>query len=366
MSDNKDDISLVDVYLKLRETFHFLWLKKISIIIAIIIGGAIGFSYALYKPIEYESELTFIVDQAGGSKGLGALGGIASSFGFGNLGGDGGLYENQVNLMSFIKSRSMMEKALLSKIPGTEQTFAERFINVYGWKEEWNNDPTLKDLKYLPNQQREEFSIAKDSVLYEIYLCNLENEMIKVSTPDDEGNIIAINFKVLDDTLANYFPRVLLNEVSTSYIIAKTKLAKDNVIILQRQTDSVRNELNRALYNTAYQTDEVFGLNPALNVKRVPANKEQIDVRASSVLLEELIKNLELAKVQLKDQTPLIEVIDEPRFPNRQDKPSKLKMILIFSLLSAFLGFILLILTRFFKRLSMELKKGKKMTIEKQ
>lgn len=330
MNKDKDnnEITLVDVFVKLREAFKFIWSKKISILFAGIIGGGIGLSYAILKPIEYESKLTFIVDQAGDNKGLGALGGIASSFGFGSMSGEGGLFENQANLINFIKSRSLVEKALITAIPGTNQTFAERFINVYGWRK----DSLLKNIHYFPNQSRESFSLTKDSVLFEVYNYFLDEELINVIIPDEDGSIIAIHFKSLDDTLANYFPNVLLNQVSKSYIDAKTKLAKDNVSILQHQTDSVRNELNRALYNSASQTDEVFNLNPAFTMRRVPANKEQIDVRASSILLEELIKNLELAKVQLKNLTPIIEVIDQPRFPLKTNNVSKIQMIFVFSL----------------------------------
>lgn len=345
--DTNNEITLVDVFVKLREAFRFVWGKKTSILFAGIIGGIIGLTYSLLKPIEYESKLTFIVDQAGDSKGLGALGGIASSFGFGSIGGEGGLYENQVNLMNFIKSRSLIEKALITAIPGTKQTFAERFIDVYGWRE----DQEIKNIHFLPNQNRESFDLPKDSVLFEVYNYLLDEELIKVSMPDEEGSIIAIHFKAPDDTLANYFPKVLLNQVSTGYIDAKTKLARDNVLILQHQTDSVRIELNRALYSSASQTDEVFGLNPAFTMKRVPANKEQIDVRASSVLLEELIKNLELAKVQLKDQTPIIEVIDEPRFPLKTNNISKFRIILVFSLSIALFWLILLTVVRGIKKM---------------
>ncbi len=351
---NEDDVSLIDVYIKSRELIRFLWARKILIALIGMMGASLGFTYALLKPVEYESKLTFIVGQAGGSKGLGALSGIASSFGFGGLGSDGGLYENQSNLMKFIKSRSMLEKALLSEIPGTNQTFAERFVKVYEWNDGLKEDVKTKDIHFYSNENRDDFSIAKDSVLFEIYKYIIEHEKLSVEIPDDEGNIITINCKFQEDTLANYFPSVLLEEVSTSYVSAKTKLAKDNVRILQHQTDSVRSELNDALYNSAQQTDEVFGLNPAFNIKRVPATKEQIDVRASTVLMEELIKNLELAKVQLKDETPLIEVIDEPRFPLERMKSGKFKYTLLMGLVSTFLTILFLIANRFFKRLKYE------------
>jgi uncharacterized protein involved in exopolysaccharide biosynthesis len=350
----EEEVSLVDVYLKSREAIVYLWARRLIILAFGIFGTSLGLIYSLLKPVEYESRLTFIVGQSGASKGLGALSGIASSFGFGGLGGDGGLYENQVNLMKFIKSRSMMEKALLRTIPETNQTFADRFVKVYEWDQTLKEDIKTKDIHYSSNQERKDFSVAKDSVLCEIFRYINENEKLTIEEPDDEGNIITISCKFQDDTLANFFPAVLLGEVSTSYINAKTKLAKDNVQILQHQTDSVRSELNEALYNSAHQTDEVFGLNPAFNVRRVPATKEQIDVRASTVLLEELIKNLELAKVQLKDETPLIEVIDEPRFPLDRMKSGKLKYSILMGFTSILFTVFYLIFKRFMRRLKNE------------
>jgi len=333
---------------------HFLWSKKTGIILLGALGISFGILLATFTEKQYEAKLTFIVDQAGSSKRLGALSGIASSFGFGGLGGDGGLYENQVNLMNFLKSRSIIERSLLQRIPETSQTFAERFIKVYEWDEDFKNENSLKSVHFLPEQDREEFSISKDSVLFEIFNNILENNRLEISLPDEEGNIISIKCSFKDDTLSNYFPSVLLDQVSTSYVNAKTKLAKENVRILQRQADSVRSELNQSLYSSAQQTDEVFGLNPAFNVKRVPANKEQIDVRASTVLLEELIKNLELAKVQLKDETPLIEVIDEPRFPLEEIRASKLKYGILSGIIISvvYMGFLLV--RKFLNRIKRE------------
>jgi hypothetical protein len=347
MREKEDEISLVELYLRIGKLIRILWLRKFTLITVAIIGGILGFIFASLSPTTYESKLTFIVDQANSNKGLGALGGIASSFGFGGISGDGGLYENQANLMNFLKSRSVVESALLKNIPGTSETFAQRFIRIYQWGEE----PVFKRVQFKQSKPRGMYSIAEDSILCEIYNYTLDEELIRVTIPDEEANIIAIDCSSNDDTLAKFFPKVLLDEVASRYVHAKTKLALDNVKILQHQTDSVRSELNQSLYSSAYQTDEVFGLNPAFNVKRVPANKEQIDVRASSILLEELIKNLELARVQLKDQTPLIEIIDEPRFPVKEIKPSKFKFFILFGGFLMLLYVLLVIFILFIKKL---------------
>jgi hypothetical protein len=351
MSEKEDDIGLIDVLLKIKNTIHFLLLRKWFIISSAAILGVLGLIISFLYPTKYESKLTFIVEQTNESASLGALGGLASSFGFGGLAGDNGLYKNKVNLINYMNSRSLIEKSLLSEIPGTSQTFADRFLNVYQWRSDWNDDLDLKKIRFLPEQNRDDFDLKKDSVLFEIYNFTIEEKLLKISVPDEEGSIIAVNYKSIDDTLSRYFPEALLGFVSESYINTKTKLSRDNVEILQHQTDSVRRKLEDALYNSAYQTDEVFGLNPALNVKRVPASKQQIDVRASTVLLEELIKNLELAKVQLKDITPLIEVIDSPRLPLKEYKIKKSLSFIIGSLLGGTLSIFYLLFGRILNRL---------------
>jgi uncharacterized protein involved in exopolysaccharide biosynthesis len=352
MREKEEDISLVDVYLKLRDTVRFLWTKKISILIAGALGGAIGLAYSIIKPLEYESKLSFIAEQKGSSSGLGALSGIANSFGFGAISEGGGLYDNQVNLMNYLKSRSVMEEAYLSIIPGTKTTFAQRFAQEYGWRKEWDQEGSLSHIKLSSNDTRENFSLKEDSVLYEIYKYTIEEGLINVSLPDEEGSIVLISFKTLDDTLTKFFPEVLLSVVTKNYTETKTRQARENVALLQRQTDSVRAELNASLVGLATSTDQILGLNPGFNVKRVPATKQQIDVQASTVLMGELIKNLELAKVQLKDQTPLIEVIDSPRFPLEKITISKKNALIVSSLLFAVLTALGLIIHRFVKKIT--------------
>lgn len=349
MAEKEDEISLVEVYLKLRDTVRFLWSRKISILIAGALGGVIGLTYAFLKPVEYEARLTFIVEQNGGTKGLSALSGIASSFGLGGFGGEGGLYDNQANLITYLKSRSVIEESYLATIPGTNITFAEKFAREYGWIEDWSEDSILSKIQFEGGKPRDQFTIQEDSVLFQIYKYTLEEGLLSVSVPDDEGSIVAIDFKTLDDSLSRFFPETLLSIVSKNYVKTKTTQARENVDLLQHQTDSVRNALNESLLKAASSTDQVFGLNPALNVRRVPATKEQIDVQASSILLGELIKNLELAKVQLKHETPLIELIDKPRFPVEKLKKGTIRILVLFVTIPFILTSLMLILSRFIK-----------------
>lgn len=342
-----EEKSIVEVVATLKETFNFLWTKKIPILIVSILGGVVGFLYAYLKPIEYEAKLTFIVEESESSNKLGALSGLASSFGMGGFGG-GGLYTNQANLLSYLKSRTVIEECYLSKIPGTDVTFAEKFLDEYNWRKHWEGDSVLSRVSFQTDKINSQFSPEEDSILFVIFKTTIEDELLRVDIPD-EGSILSIRFKSRSNILSRYFPETLLSIVSKNYTETKTKLVRENVELLQYQTDSVKNALNESLLIAANSTDKVFGLNPALNVRRVPANKEQIDIQASTAMLEQLIKNLELAKVQLKDNTPLIETIDLPKYPLELIKVSKKSSAISVAVLLGILYSLFLISVRFVK-----------------
>jgi uncharacterized protein involved in exopolysaccharide biosynthesis len=48
---------------------------------------------------------------------------------------------------------------------------------------------------------------------------------------------------------------------------------------------------------------------------RISHNRAMIDLQISITLFGELIKNLKLAEIGLRKQTPLVQVIEAPRYP---------------------------------------------------
>lgn len=130
------------------------------------------------------------------------------------------------------------------------------------------------------------------------------------------------------------FTEFIAEEVSEFYIESKSRKAKSNLAILQRQTDSIRYELNKAIGGVAMATDNVFNLNMARQTQRVGASKQQIDVQANSSILTQLVANLEMAKVSVRRETPLIQIIDKPILPLKRIVSSKVRN----SLIGFFLG----------------------------
>jgi hypothetical protein len=119
--------------------------------------------------------------------------------------------------------------------------------------------------------------------------------------------------------------------------------------ILQKQTDSIRAELNGAITGVAVANDNTFMLNPALNVNRAPSAKRQVDVQANTAILTELVKQTELAKVTLRKETPLIQVIDRPILPLPKERFGKAKGLILGSVLGGFLTIFFMFFIKLFK-----------------
>jgi uncharacterized protein involved in exopolysaccharide biosynthesis len=118
--------------------------------------------------------------------------------------------------------------------------------------------------------------------------------------------------------------------------------------ILERQVDSIRGELNGAITGVAIANDNTFNLNPALNVRRAPSARRQVDVQANTAILTELVKQAELAKVTLRKETPLIQVIDRPVLPLPKESFGKVKGLILGGFLFGFLAFLFLLFKRIF------------------
>ena len=70
-------------------------------------------------------------------------------------------------------------------------------------------------------------------------------------------------------------------------------------------------------------------------------------VEVLNAMYLEIVKNLELSKITLLNQTPIINIIDTPTLPLKEDKKSKI----LFGVLGGFLGGFLSICFFIFRKL---------------
>ena len=112
--------------------------------------------------------------------------------------------------------------------------------------------------------------------------------------------------------------------------------------------------MNGAIYSAALIADATPNLNLTKQIKRAaPMQRSQFSAETSKTILAELVKNLEMSKISLRKEKPLIQVVDEPVYPLEKESFGKLKGIVLGSLLAGFLTVIILSIRLFFKNLMM-------------
>jgi hypothetical protein len=336
MNEQNDEISLKELIGKAREWYVYLLSQWKIILVWGFIGAAIGLTYSFIKKPVYTATLSFALEDEKSGGGLGGALGLASSFGI-DLGGGGGSVFTGSNLTELFKSRSMVEQTLLSPVvvEGKTVSLAEMYIQNMEWREGWNDTPKYKSIQFLPNADRKSFTRVHDSILGVIYT-DLSKNGLMVGQKDKKIAIINIDVASTNELFSKYFTEALVKEVSDFYIDTKSKKSRENMDILERQTDSIRRELNGAITGVAVANDNTFGLNPAMNVRRAPSARRQVDVQANTAILTELVKQTELAKVTLRKETPLIQIIDTPILPLKKEKFGKAQGIVIGGFLGVF------------------------------
>lgn len=346
-----DEISLKELLEKGREWFSYLLSQWKIIVLAGIIGAGLGLAYSFSKKPMYTASLSFALEDEKGGGGMGGALGLASSLGL-DLGGGGGSIFTGSNLTELFKSRAMVEQTLLSPVVIDRKTIslAEMYIQNNGWRDQWNDKPKFKAIQFLPENKRANFTREHDSILGIMYQ-NLSQGGLVVGQRDKKIAIITIDVSTNNELFSKYFTESLVREVSDFYVATKSKKARMNMDILERQTDSIRGSLNGAITGVAIANDNTFMLNPAMNVRRAPSARRQVDVQANTTILTELVKQSEMAKVTLRKETPLIQVIDRPILPLKKEKFGKGKGIVMGGFLAGFLVVLFLIVRRFLKEL---------------
>jgi uncharacterized protein involved in exopolysaccharide biosynthesis len=76
-----------------------------------------------------------------------------------------------------------------------------------------------------------------------------------------------------------------------------------------------------------------------------------VDVQANTAILTQLVANLEISKVSLRKETPLIQVIDRPILPLDKARVSKKKSLFQGGFLAGFLTVLYLVFTSLYKKM---------------
>ncbi|MDR6566545.1 Wzz/FepE/Etk N-terminal domain-containing protein [Chitinophaga ginsengisegetis] len=344
-----EEISLKELIVKLQDWLRYLWQKKVWVITFTALGAGIGLFIALKSKPNYAAELTFVLEDNSTSP-LGAYSGLASQLGIdlGNT-GQSSLFAGE-NIIEFLKTRLIVEKALLAPVLYRNQrmTLVEVYIRFSGMKKQWQEAEFPFNVEYPLNVERRSYSRQQDSVLNIIQAKVIKKNLV-VEKVDKKLSFISVKVLSPVDTFSKYFAEALVKEAIDFYTNTKTKRTKLNVDRLQLQADSMKLLLNRKTYSTAALQD--LNVNPA---KQIASVNTELALRDKTVLQSmyiEIIKNLELSKIAMTRETPVIQIINIPIFPLEIKKIGKVKGIVIGAFISGFITVFALLLSRIYKEI---------------
>jgi len=344
-----EEISLKEVALKLMLAINYLKSKWILILSLGILGSIIGVGYAIIEKPIYTATSTFVLDEGNKSGGLGQYAGIASMAGI-DIGGSGeasGIFQGD-NIIELYKSRAMIEKTLLSPIiiKGKKQLLIERYVSFNNLDEKWKHKDHIGTISFYGDPEK--FNRTQDSIITNV-VDDFNKRILNVEKPDKKLSIFKVDIATKDEIFSKEFNTKLVETVNNFYTYTKTKKSSQNLQVLQKQADSVKRVLNYSLGGVASAMDAAPNANPGLLVLRVPSQRKQVDVQASTAIYGEIVKNLELSKISLRQETPLIQVVDKPYYPLEVKKFGIIKGFFLGGFIFVFLTITFCLLKNLFK-----------------
>ncbi|SFS97393.1 hypothetical protein [Sphingobacterium wenxiniae] len=347
---NSDEISLKEVVLTARAALYYVFKYWYILLIVGGIGYGIGYLYEGQKKKMYTATTTFVLESNTSPKGN--MSGLSAFLGGGGGTGSVNLFQGE-SLMELYKSRTILEEVLLSPMEDDSTTLLiQKLFSINEKLEEKlteTNRDLLEDTQFLlfpsPERQRQRDSIMNGAV-------NVAKGYFSVSYPNPKASMLQVNVSAEDEVFARSFNQQIVDKVNTLYMEIKGGKSYENVRILQHKADSVHRVLLSAISRVAASTDQTPNLNPTRGaLRQVPVQDAQVKVEASRSLYAEFSRNLEMARLSLDQEVPLIKIIDEARYPLNVTNPNKNKIGILGAIGGVLLTGLLLTMVYVFKQI---------------
>lgn len=328
---NTEEATLKDAIISIRDYTRELKKKFILISTVLIISIISGLVYSSIQKDKFEAVLSFIVEGQSEGPNLSSISGMASQFGL-DLGGSSTSSFSQQNVIELLKSRKVIESTLSKSciVNNEEDILLNHYISINNMIEDGEN------ISF--------FTSSKDSITNIIWKEIIEFK-IDLSYQNDEANILNLTYTSTNSEFAKNFTELLVEEISQMYSHYQTEKTKRSLKNLELRSDSIFRELKNSERNFARVKDRNLRVINASG--RLDEIQYMREVQVLNAIYLELIKNTELVKMNLLNETPIIQLIDVPVLPlEYSNRFSKLFWVFSFSFLALFLVSFLIILRK--------------------
>ena len=127
---------------------------------------------------------------------------------------------------------------------------------------------------------------------------------------------------------------------------SKTSRLRSNVNRLQQRADSIGIILNKKTYAAAAANQGLLDLNPAYTSSNATVDITERDKIVLGSIYTETVKNLEASKTMLAQETPTVQIVDEPELPLKKNRTKYSSTMLMFMIGFGAVYFLFLLATR--------------------
>lgn len=301
-------------------------------------------------PTNFQANMTFMINSGSGDSGMGSLLGLAGQFGL--PGGSTSDVETQ-KIIELLQSRKIIQRVLFEKteINGVEDYFANHHIDIFDWRENWEEAENLIDFRYTHGDTddltRTEASVMKMIHNNVVYGCLLIEERLTGIT---KLSFVAPNEKYSLDFLSR-----LYYHLSNYYVEVAVEQESKTYEMIKHRTDSLGQVVSYLENRIASSVDTKRGRFTAKSL--IEETRLKRDLAIASGMLGTSSASLEAARFSLQDKKPFIEILDPPIYPLKAINPELLKESVIFAILGGLIGAILAGLFLLYKDFSNSIKK---------
>lgn len=321
------EFSLKQLLLDRVDDLKYVLQFKKSLILVILVAASLGAVFAWKWPVTYTARLTFVIDDAKSGGAGGGLSSLASQFGFNldGIGGASGVLAGD-NVQELLKSTKLIKETLISAYDSEGKiSLADQYMKVNKLDKQW--------AKYGNNisfpVKGKSYSRLQDSLLHVITEKILSGEF-GIAKTDKKLSFFEVKTTMRDEKLAQLFCTRMIKQGTDFFIQTKTGRLRNNVERLQHRADSIGSILNRKTYAASSASQNLLDLNPAYASVSANSDIKERDKLVLSSIFTETVKNLEASKTMLAQETPTVQIVDEPELPLKKNRLKYSATMLLF------------------------------------
>jgi LPS O-antigen subunit length determinant protein (WzzB/FepE family) len=321
--------------ISLAEIFAFVKRHLAKAILTGAFFGVFGYAISFLLPVSYVSQSILLPESANSASGMGSLsslarlGGLTRNESIGALQPD--LYPTILQTIPF--SLYLLKQPVVDKDNRSYKS-VEAFLHR-------NDDPEESE-RYTNNTKqklsKDILSLSKGEDLDTKYALRLISTLYDIKT-----GLITISSESPDPVVSAQLVQLASNYLIEYVSEYRTQKTKTEVQFLGERVSEAKKRQQSA--ELALQSYKDRNRNPFLNVARIEEQRLQADFLLSQSLFSDIVRKYEEARIKVKEEQPIIKILEPAKVPLVKSKPNRLVMALV----SAFSGLVLSVLFFFVK-----------------